>query len=60
MAGRIYVLNDGADLLAMEETLNDSECFLPELLANYPELLVSGQTISRDSGGWLDGPDGIT
>jgi len=33
MAGRIYLLNDNADLMAMEETPYDSEKLLQEKLA---------------------------
>jgi hypothetical protein len=47
MAGRIFLLNDGSDLTAMEETPYDSEKLLQEMLAKYPDLLA-GEQIDRD------------
>lgn len=43
MAGKIYVLNDCAELVAMEETAYDSEKLLQELLAKYADLLAGDQ-----------------
>ncbi len=53
MAGRIYLLNDSADLMAMEEAPYDSEQILQELLAKYPDLLAGEQINSEEPRRWL-------
>lgn len=53
MAGRIYLLDREASLVAMEETAYDSEKLLQELLANHPDLLAGEQINSDDPRRWL-------
>ncbi|MBL9164633.1 MAG: hypothetical protein JNL18_18035 [Planctomycetaceae bacterium] len=53
MAGRIYLLDRKASLVAMEDTAYDSEKLLQELLANYPDLLAGEQINSDDPRRWL-------
>jgi len=53
MTGRIYLLNDGADLVAMEEAPYDSENLLQELLANHPDLLAGDQIDADEPRRWL-------
>lgn len=53
MAGRIYILNDDSDLMAMEEAPYDSEELLQEMLANHPDLLAGEQINSDDPRRWL-------
>ena len=43
MGGGIYLLQDGGGLLEMREEAYDSEAFLQELLAKYPNLLAGDQ-----------------
>lgn len=52
MAGRIYLVNDEAKLVAMEETPYDSERLLQELLENYADLLAGEQINSDDPRRW--------
>ena len=47
MTGRIYLLNDEAKLIPMEEAAYDSERLLQELLAKYPDLLAGEQINSE-------------
>ena len=53
MAGRIYLLDREASLVAMEETAYDSEKLLQELLANHPDLLAGEQINSDEPRRWL-------
>lgn len=53
MAGIIYLLQDGADLVAMTEMDYDSEDLLQELLARYPDLLAGDQIDSSQPRRWL-------
>lgn len=53
MAGRIYLLNDNSDLIAMEESPYDSEKLLQELLAKHPDLLAGEQIDSETPRRWL-------
>ena len=53
MTGRIYLLNDNSDLMAMEEAPYDSEDLLQEMLANHPDLLAGEQINSDDPRRWL-------
>lgn len=53
MAGRIYLLNDNSDLIAMEESPYDSEKLLQELLARHPDLLAGEQIDSETPRRWL-------
>lgn len=53
MTGRIYLLNDNSDLMAMEESPYDSEDLLQEMLANHPDLLAGEQINSDDPRRWL-------
>lgn len=53
MAGRIYLLNENSDLLAMEESPYDSEKLLQELLAKHPDLLAGEQIDSDTPRRWL-------
>ena len=53
MPGRIYLLNDNSDLMAMEESPYDSEKLLQELLAKHPDLLAGEQINSETPRRWL-------
>ena len=53
MTGRIYLLNDEAKLIPMEEAAYDSERLLQELLAKYPDLLAGEQINSEKPRRWL-------
>lgn len=53
MAGRIYLLNDNSDLMAMEEAPYDSEKLLQEMLAKHPDLLAGEQINSDEPRRWL-------
>ena len=53
MSGRIYLLNDRAELTAMEEAPYDSERLLQEMLANHPDLLAGEQINSEVPRRWL-------
>jgi hypothetical protein len=53
MAGRIYLLNDGSELIAMEETPYDSEKLLQLLLADHPDLLAGEQVDVENPRRWL-------
>jgi len=53
MTGRIYLLNDNADLVGMEEKTYDSENLLQELLANHPDLLAGDQIEPESPRRWL-------
>jgi len=53
MAGRIYLLNDNSDLMAMEEASYDSEKLLQDLLAEHPDLLAGEQINSEEPRRWL-------
>jgi hypothetical protein len=43
VAGRIYLLKEDSNLLAMEEASYDSERLLQKLLADHPDLLAGDQ-----------------
>lgn len=53
MPGRIYLLNDNSDLVAMEEAPYDSEKILQEMLAQHPDLLAGEQINSDEPRRWL-------
>jgi hypothetical protein len=53
MAGRIYLLNNQAELVAMAEAPYDSEKLLQELLAKHPDLLAGEQINSEQPRRWL-------
>lgn len=53
MAGRIYLLNQNSDLMAMEEAPYDSEKLLQEMLAKHPDLLAGEQINSEEPRRWL-------
>lgn len=53
MAGRIYLLGNGSDLLPMEEARYDSEDLLQSMLAQYPDLLAGEQINSEEPRRWL-------
>lgn len=53
MAGRIYLLDDNANLMAMEEAPYDSEKLLQEMLAKHPDLLAGEQINSDEPRRWL-------
>jgi hypothetical protein len=53
MAGGIYLLGDGDNLLEMNENQYDSEDLLQELLAKYPNLLAGDQINKTDPRRWL-------
>lgn len=53
MTGRIYLLKDNSDLMAMEEAPYDSEKLLQEMLAQYPDLLAGEQINSDEPRRWL-------
>ena len=53
MTGRIYLLNDSSELMAMEEASYDSEGLLQELLAKHPDLLAGEQINSEEPRRWL-------
>lgn len=53
MPGRIYLLNDQSDLIAMEEAPYDSEKLLQELLAKHPDFLAGEQINSEEPRRWL-------
>jgi hypothetical protein len=53
MPGKIYLLNDGADLIAMEEAPYDSEKLLQILLADHPDLLAGEQVDVDNPRRWL-------
>src|SRR2546427_12461053 len=53
MAGRIYLLNNHAELVAMEEAPYDSEDLLQELLAKHPDLLAGEQINTEEPRRWL-------
>jgi hypothetical protein len=53
MAGKIYLLNDGSNLIAMEEAPYDSEKLLQVLLADHPDLLAGEQIDVDHPRRWL-------
>ena len=53
MAGRIYLLNDCEELVAMEEAEYDSESLLQRLLADHNDLLAGEQIDSAEPRRWL-------
>ncbi|MEZ6049921.1 MAG: hypothetical protein R3C02_00805 [Planctomycetaceae bacterium] len=53
MTGRIYLLKDKSDLIAMEEARYDSEKLIQEMLAEYPDLLAGEQINSEEPRRWL-------
>jgi hypothetical protein len=53
MAGRIYLLNDNSELMAMEEAPYDSEKLLQEMLADHPDLLAGEQINGDNPRRWL-------
>lgn len=53
MGGRIHLLNDNSDLMAMEETPYDSEKLLQGVLTEYPGLLAGEQINSEQPRRWL-------
>lgn len=53
MAGRIYLLKEAGNLLAMEEAPYDSESLLQKLLADHPDLLAGDQINSEEPRRWL-------
>ena len=53
MSGRIYLLNEKSDLMAMEEAPYDSEKLLQEMLAKHPDLLAGEQINSDEPRRWL-------
>jgi hypothetical protein len=53
MPGRIYLLNEGSKLIAMEEAAYDSESLLQKLLADHPDLLAGDQINVEEPRRWL-------
>lgn len=53
MSGRIYLLNERSDFVAMEQAPYDSERLLQELLAKYPDLLAGEQINAHVPRRWL-------
>src|SRR6185437_2312152 len=53
MSGRIYLLQDDAQLMPMQEAPYDSEKLLQKLLADYPDLLAGEQINSVEPRRWL-------
>jgi len=53
MTGRIYLLNEQAQLMPMDQAAYDSESLLQELLANHPDLMAGEQINSDDPRRWL-------
>ena len=53
MAGRIYLLDGEAKLIAMEESPYDSEILLQKLLADHPDLLAGDQINGEVPRRWL-------
>ena len=53
MPGRIYLLHDNSDLMAMEEAPYDSERLLQEMIAKHPDLLAGEQINSDEPRRWL-------
>ncbi|WP_164103725.1 PDDEXK family nuclease [Candidatus Laterigemmans baculatus] len=53
MAGRIYLLGNGSDLMPMEEARYDSEDLLQAMLAQYPDLLAGEQIDGAQPRRWL-------
>lgn len=53
MAGGIFLLGKGDNLLEMNENQYDSEDLLQELLAKYPDLLAGDQINKTDPRKWL-------
>ncbi|QDT48934.1 hypothetical protein Pan258_29810 [Symmachiella dynata] len=53
MAGRIYLLNDDAELVSMVEKPYDSEHLLQTLLASHPDLLAGEQIEPKAPRRWL-------
>lgn len=53
MAGGIYLIRDGSELVEMSEQAYDSEDLLQELLAKYPHLLAGDQIDSASPRRWL-------
>lgn len=51
--GRIYLLNEGSDLVPMDETYYESERMLQELIAKYPDLLAGEQIDVDEPRRWL-------
>lgn len=47
MTGRIYLLDDQSNLMAMDEMAYDSESLLQEMLAEHPDLLAGEQGANR-------------
>jgi hypothetical protein len=53
LGGRIYLLNDESNLIAMEESAYDSERLLQKLLADHPDLLAGEQINAEQPRRWL-------
>jgi hypothetical protein len=53
VAGRIYLLKEDSNLLAMEESPYDSERLLQTLLADHPDLLAGDQINIEEPRRWL-------
>src|SRR5437870_392844 len=53
MSGQIFLLQDGGNLVRMQESPYDSEALLQELLARYPDLLAGDQIDSEVPRRWL-------
>ena len=53
MAGRIYLLGVDSKLVAMGETMYDSESLLQKLLADHPDLLAGDQINAEEPRRWL-------
>jgi hypothetical protein len=53
LPGRIYLLNGESNLIAMEESVYDSESLLQKLLADHPDLLAGEQINAEQPRRWL-------
>lgn len=53
MSGNIFLLQNGDQLVRMQESRYDSEALLQELLANYPDLLGGDQIDADQPRRWL-------
>ncbi|MCA9293219.1 MAG: hypothetical protein KDA20_05340 [Phycisphaerales bacterium] len=53
MTGRIYLLNEGSDLVSLEEAPYDSERLLQEMLAEHPDILAGEQINGDEPRRWL-------
>jgi hypothetical protein len=53
MAGRIFLLTDNSELVAMDEAPYQSEKLLQEMLAKHPDLLAGEQIDSDEPRRWL-------